>query len=101
MYIRQAQNAHRAHRRDVDYVVRDGKVQMVDEFTGRIFPDRYWRDGMQQALEVKEGLAPSPELATAARISRQRYFRFYDTICGMTGTATGNQREFWALYACR
>jgi preprotein translocase subunit SecA len=98
VYVRQSLHAHRTHRRDVDYVVRDGKVQMVDEFTGRIHPDRYWRDGMQQALEVKEQLSLSPELATAARISRQRYFRLYHTLCGMTGTAAGNERELWTLY---
>ena len=67
---------------------------LVDEFTGRIFAERTWRDGLHQAVEAKEGLLASAELRTAARISRQRFFRLYETICGMTGTASGSRREF-------
>ena len=67
---------------------------LVDEFTGRIFAERTWRDGLHQAVEAKEGVLPSAELRTAARISRQRFFRLYETICGMTGTASGSRREF-------
>jgi preprotein translocase subunit SecA len=98
VYVQQALAARWLFKRDVDYLVKDGKLQMVDEFTGRVHADRFWRDGLHQALEVKEGLAPSAEFATAARISRQRYFRLYATLCGMTGTASGSQREFWRLY---
>ena len=97
-YVEQAVAARVLHEREVDYVVRDGKILLVDEFTGRIFPDRSWQDGLHQAVEAKEGLLPSGELKTAARISRQRYFRLYKVICGMTGTATGSERELWRLY---
>jgi preprotein translocase subunit SecA len=97
-YVEQALVARQLYQRNVDYLVRDGSVQMVDEFTGRIFPDRLWRDGLHQALEVKEGLAASAELSTAVRIARQRYFCLYQTLCGMTGTASDSQREFWRLY---
>jgi preprotein translocase subunit SecA len=97
-YVEQAISAQVFHKRDVDYIVRDGKVMLVDEFTGRIFPNRSYCEGLHQAVEVKEDLLPSGELATAARISRQRYFRLYKMICGMTGTATGSDREFRRLY---
>lgn len=97
-YVEQALAVKAFHKRDVDYVVRDGKVLLVDEFTGRIFPDRSWRDGLHQAVETQEGLAPTAELKTAARISRQRFFQLYRTICGMTGTAAGSEREFQRLY---
>ncbi|MGO9111657.1 MAG: preprotein translocase subunit SecA [Thermoguttaceae bacterium] len=93
-YIEQALASQYLYERDVDYVVQDGCVMLVDEFTGRIFAERTWRDGLHQAVEAKEGLLTSPELRTAARISRQRFFRLYDTICGMTGTASGSRREF-------
>jgi preprotein translocase subunit SecA len=93
-YIVQALASQYLYRRDVDYVVQDGCVMLVDEFTGRIFAQRTWRDGLHQAVEAKEGLVTSPELRTAARISRQRFFRRYKTICGMTGTARGSRREF-------
>ena len=84
---------------DVHYVVRDGRVTCSwMSSAGRILPDRSWRDGLHQAVEAKEGLLPSGELKTAARVSRQRYFRLYKMICGMTGTATGNEAEFWRLY---
>ncbi|MHB1036485.1 MAG: preprotein translocase subunit SecA [Pirellulales bacterium] len=97
-YVEQAVAAKVLHKRDIDYIVRDGKVLLVDEFTGRIFPDRSWREGLHQAVEAKEGLLPTGELRTAARVSRQRYFRLYRVICGMTGTAAGNEREFQNLY---
>ena len=74
--------------RDVDYVVAEGHVQLVDVPTGRIFADRSWQDGLQQAVEVKEGIAVSACCAAAARISRQRFYRQYQALCGTTGTAT-------------
>jgi preprotein translocase subunit SecA len=94
-YIEQALASKYLHERDVDYVVRDGSVMLVDEFTGRIFSERTWRDGLHQSVEAKEGLLTSPEMRTAARISRQRFFRLYKSICGMTGTARGSHREFY------
>ena len=93
-YIVQALASQYLYERDVDYVLQDGRVMLVDEFTGRIFAERTWRDGLHQSVEAKEGLLTSPELRTAARISRQRFFRLYKTICGMTGTARGSGREF-------
>jgi preprotein translocase subunit SecA len=93
-YVEHALAARHLFQRDVDYIVQAGCVMLVDEFTGRIFADRTWRDGLHQAVEAKEGLLPSPELRTAARISRQRFFRLYETICGMTGTASGSRGEF-------
>jgi preprotein translocase subunit SecA len=78
--------------------VTDGRVVLVDEQTGRAFAERTWRDGLHQAVEAKEGLELRGECATAARISRQRYFRFYRRICGLTGTAAPSEREFWRLY---
>jgi preprotein translocase subunit SecA len=97
-YVQQALYAALLLRRDVDYLVRDGKLLLVDTFTGRIFGDRTWRDGLHQAVEAKESLTLSPDRRTAARISRQRYFGLYHTICGMTGTARGSEREFRSLY---
>ena len=97
-YVEQALYAAHVLRRDVDYIVHDGKVLLVDTFTGRVFGDRTWRDGLHQAVEAKESLVPSPQRRTAARISRQRYFGLYHTICGMTGTARDSQREFRSLY---
>jgi preprotein translocase subunit SecA len=98
IYVQQALKALIVLRKNVDYVVRDNKVYLVDESTGRIFPDRSWQDGLHQAVEVKEGLAVRGEKPSLARISRQRYFRRYDLVCGMTGTAQGAQREFWETY---
>ena len=93
--IQQALHAEWSLRRDVDYVVRQEKVQIVDQQTGRIFPDRTWQDGLHQAVEAKEGLAIRPEHGSDARISRQRYFRLYKTVCGLTGTVVGVETEFW------
>jgi preprotein translocase subunit SecA len=84
--------------RDINYVVRDGKVEIVDEYTGRIFSDRNWRDGLHQAVEAKEGVPITEEKRTLARISRQRYFQRYEMLCGMTGTVSGHQQEFLSCY---
>lgn len=97
-YVEKALVARYFHERDVDYVVRDGKIMLVDGFTGRILPERSWHDGLHQAVEAKEGLLPSGEMRTGAKVSRQRFFRLYKVICGMTGTAGGQEREFWGLY---
>ena len=98
VYVEQALRARDLLRRDVHYLVRDGKVLLVDEYTGRILPEQNWRDGLHQAVEVKEGLATTLEHRSAVRISKQRYFHGYAHLCGMTGTAQGSEREFWSTY---
>ncbi len=86
-HVIQALKAHMVFRIDVDYVVRDGEVQIVDEFTGRILPGRRWSDGLHQAVEAKEGVAVESENQTLATITYQNYFRMYQKLAGMTGTA--------------
>lgn len=98
MYIEQALRAQLLYEKDVHYVVRDDVVQIVDEYTGRIFTERSWRDGLHQAIEAKEGVPFSDEKRSIARISRQRYFQMYARLCGMTGTACGHEREFRQFY---
>ena len=98
VYVEQALQALLLLTRDVDYVTDDGKIVLVDGATGRLCPDRNWSEGLHQILEVKENLAHSGELRTAARITRQRYFRMYDMLCGMTGTAMESRWEFWRTY---
>jgi preprotein translocase subunit SecA len=90
--------------RDKQYVIQDGKVVIVDEFTGRLMPDRTWRDGLHQAIEAKETLRdPAVKVNlpkdTYARISFQRFFRLYRKLSGMTGTAAEAWREFWQIYS--
>ncbi len=80
------------------YVINDGKVVIVDEFTGRLMPDRSWRDGLHQAIEAKEKLEITPPKDTYARISFQRFFRMYRKLSGMTGTAREAATEFWQIY---
>jgi preprotein translocase subunit SecA len=101
LYIEQALQALLLLTKDVDYVTDDGKIVLVDGATGRLCPDRNWSEGLHQILEVKENLAHSGELRTAARITRQRYFRMYDMLCGMTGTAMESRWEFWRTYGLR
>jgi preprotein translocase subunit SecA len=98
IYIEQAILAQRLLRRDVDYVVRDGRAMLVDEYTGRILSQRQWREGLHQSVELKEGLQLHSESAEVARISKQRYFRLYPHLCGMTATARGGRREFRDVY---
>ena len=93
-YVEKSLLAARMFRRDVHYVVRDGAVHIVDASTGRIFPDRIWQDGLHQAIESKEGLRVTAERPALAQITRQRYFRLYQQLCGTTGTAAGCEREF-------
>jgi len=84
--------------RDKQYIIDDGKVVIVDDFTGRLMPDRTWRDGLHQAIEAKERLEITPPKDTFARISFQRFFRLYRKLAGMTGTAKEAAAEFWQIY---
>jgi preprotein translocase subunit SecA len=96
--VNQAVCARELYLNGRQYVVVEGKVNIVDEFTGRIMPDRSWRDGLHQAVEAKEGLEITPPKDTLARISFQRFFRLYNRLCGMTGTAAESRGELWAVY---
>ncbi len=97
-HIVQAIKAHDLFERDVDYVVKDGKVIIVDEFTGRLMPGRRWSDGMHQAVEAKENLRIEQENQTLATITLQNYFRIYGKLAGMTGTAFTEANEFKQIY---
>ena len=97
-YVEQALRARFLFRRNVHYVVADGEVRIVDETTGRIFEDRSWQDGLHQAIEAREGLTVTPEKESLARITRQRFFRLYQNLSGMTGTAIGCESEFRHVY---
>ncbi len=90
--------AYTLFERDVDDVVQDGKVIIVDEFTGRLMPGRRFSDGLHQALEAKEGVRVQEETQTYATITLQNYFRMYDKLAGMTGTAATEAKEFWEIY---
>jgi preprotein translocase subunit SecA len=90
--------AHSLYKRDVDYVVKDGEVVIVDEFTGRLQPGRRYADGMHQALEAKEGVKIESENQTLASITFQNYFRMYNKLAGMTGTALTEAAEFQSIY---
>lgn len=96
--VTQALTALHFYVRDKQYVVQDDKIVIVDEFTGRLMPDRTWRDGLHQAIEAKEQITVNPPKDTFARISFQRFFRMYRRLCGMTGTAAEGWREFWQIY---
>ncbi|MBI5630246.1 MAG: preprotein translocase subunit SecA [Elusimicrobia bacterium] len=97
-HITQALRAHHLYHRDVDYVVKDGEVIIVDEFTGRLMPGRRWSDGLHQAVEAKESLAPKEENQTLATITFQNFFKLYNKIAGMTGTAMTEADEFQEIY---
>ena len=101
MYVEQALRAERLFRRDVDYVVDDDTLRLVDQYTGRIFTDRSWADGLHQAVQAKEGITITTENKSIARITRQRYLRLYKHLCGMTGTAQGGERELRSVYGLR
>ena len=90
--------AHHLYKRDVNYVVQGDEVIIVDEFTGRLMPGRNWSDGLHQAVEAKEGVRIKEENQTLATITLQNYFKLYDKICGMTGTAMTEAGEFWKIY---
>jgi len=97
-HINQAIRAHYFFKKDVAYVVKDGKVIIVDEFTGRLLPGRRWSDGLHQAIEAKEGLKIEAENQTLATITFQNYFRMYRKLAGMTGTADTEAAEFAEIY---
>jgi preprotein translocase subunit SecA len=97
-HIQQGLRAHTLYRRDVDYVVKDGGVIIVDEFTGRLMPGRRWSDGLHQAVEAKEGVRIERENQTLATITFQNYFRMYAKLAGMTGTAETEAEEFAKIY---
>ncbi len=94
----QALRAHHLFKRDVEYVVKDGEVVIVDEFTGRIMPGRRWSDGLHQAIEAKEGVKIASENQTLATITFQNFFRMYNKLAGMTGTADTEASEFAQIY---
>lgn len=97
-HIQQALRAHTLMKRDVDYVVEDGEVIIVDEFTGRLMHGRRYSDGLHQAIEAKEGLQVQQESMTLATITLQNYFRMYRKLAGMTGTAKTEEEEFKTIY---
>jgi len=97
-HVNQALKAHTLFKRDVDYVVKDGQVIIVDEFTGRIMPGRRYSDGLHQALEAKEHVKIERENQTLAAITFQNYFRMYEKLAGMTGTADTEAEEFKKIY---
>jgi len=97
-YLDQSMKAHFLYRRDRDYVVNDGEVVIVDEFTGRLMPGRRYGEGLHQAIEAKEGVRVQRENVTMATITFQNYFRMYDKLAGMTGTAATEKDEFRKIY---
>ena len=90
--------AYSLYEKDVEYVVQDGKVLIVDEFTGRLMPGRRYSEGLHQAIEAKEGVRVEGETQTLATITLQNFFRMYEKLAGMTGTAETESREFWEIY---
>jgi preprotein translocase subunit SecA len=97
-HLNQALKAQSLYQRDVDYVVQDGEVKIVDEFTGRIMEGRRWSEGLHQAVEAKEGVRIQEENVTLATITLQNYFRLYEKLAGMTGTAKTEEKEFVEIY---
>ncbi|OYU16412.1 MAG: preprotein translocase subunit SecA [Alphaproteobacteria bacterium PA4] len=97
-HLNQALRANAIYRRDTDYIVRGGKVVIIDEFTGRMMDGRRWSDGLHQAVEAKEGVQIQPENQTLASITFQNYFRMYPKLAGMTGTAATEAQEFFDIY---
>jgi preprotein translocase subunit SecA len=97
-HIDQALKAHTLFKRDKDYIIKDGQVIIVDEFTGRLMPGRRWSDGLHQAIEAKERVKIERENQTLATITLQNYFRMYKKLAGMTGTAMTEAEEFWQIY---
>jgi preprotein translocase subunit SecA len=97
-HVLQALRAHHLYKLDVEYVVKDGEVVIVDEFTGRLMPGRRWSDGLHQAIEAKEGVKIASENQTLATITFQNLFRMYDKLAGMTGTADTEASEFAQIY---
>jgi len=96
--VRQALVARHLMQRDLHYLVQDGKVQIIDEYTGRVMPDRSWGHGLHQLIETKEGCVLTDQHEPLARISYQRFFRRYLRLAGMTGTAREVGSELWSVY---
>ena len=96
--IKQALTAREFYKKENQYVIQDGKIVIVDEFTGRLMPNRTWRQGLHQAVEAKENLDVTSPSETLARISFQRFFRFFRKLSGMTGTGQEGAGEFWHIY---
>ena len=96
--IDNALKAHHLYKRDVNYVIQGGKIVIVDEFTGRLMEGRQWSDGLHQAVEAKEGVSIKQENQTLATITLQNFFKLYDKLSGMTGTAMTEAGEFWKIY---
>jgi preprotein translocase subunit SecA len=96
--IDNALKAHHLYKRDVNYVVQQGEVVIVDEFTGRLMPGRQWSDGLHQAVEAKEGVRVKEESQTLATVTLQNFFKLYKKVGGMTGTAMTEATEFWKIY---
>jgi preprotein translocase subunit SecA len=96
--IDNALKAHHLYKLDVNYVIQEGKIIIVDEFTGRLMHGRQWSDGLHQAVEAKERVEVKEETQTLATITLQNYFKLYEKICGMTGTAMTEANEFWKIY---
>jgi preprotein translocase subunit SecA len=97
-HLTQALKAESLYKRDTDYVIQDGEVKIVDEFTGRIMEGRRWSEGLHQAIEAKEGVKIQEENVTLATITLQNYFRLYEKLAGMTGTAKTEEKEFVEIY---
>ncbi len=97
-HLNQALKAQSLYQRDVDYVIQEGEVKIVDEFTGRIMEGRRWSEGLHQAVEAKEGVKIQEEHVTLATITLQNYFRLYEKLAGMTGTAKTEEKEFVEIY---
>jgi preprotein translocase subunit SecA len=97
-HLNSALRAHAMYQRDVDYIIKDGEVVIVDEFTGRTMPGRRWGDGLHQAVEAKEGVSIKQENQTVASITFQNFFRLYNNLSGMTGTADTEAFEFQQIY---
>jgi preprotein translocase subunit SecA len=97
-HLNQALKAESLYKRDIDYVIQEGEVKIVDEFTGRIMEGRRWSEGLHQAIEAKEGVKIQEENVTLATITLQNYFRLYEKLAGMTGTAKTEEKEFTEIY---
>jgi preprotein translocase subunit SecA len=97
-HLEQALRAQILYKRDKDYVAKDGEIIIVDEFTGRLMPGRRYSEGLHQAIEAKEGARVQRESRTLATITFQNYFRLYEKLSGMTGTAATSAEEFYKVY---
>src|SRR5690606_6299334 len=97
-HLEQALRANVMYKRDIDYIVKDGKVVIIDEFTGRMMEGRRWSNGLHQAVEAKEGVRIEPENQTTASSTFQTYFCVSPMLAGMTSTAASEAAEFWDIY---